>query len=76
MGRHLEKTCDLCFKRMRSDHLVRHMKTHEKKPNSIDQVKEYNSTIYVVALENKIMSCNNEYQRKLELGTKINKDFT
>ena len=56
MGRHLEKTCDLCFKRMRSDHLKRHMKTHEKKPNSIDQVTEYNSTIDVVALENSMMN--------------------
>ena len=46
---------------MRSDHLVRHMKTHEKKPNSIDQVTEYNSTIDVVSLENKIMRSNNEY---------------
>ena len=68
MGRHLEKTCDVCGKRMRGDHLVRHMKTHEKKPNSIYQVKEYNSTIDVVALENKIV---NEYHRKLELGRKV-----
>ena len=71
MGRHLEKTCDLCCKRMRSDHLVRHMKTHEKKPNSIDQVTEYNSNVNVTALEDSMMNELNEYRRKLELGRQI-----
>ena len=47
---------------MRGDHIVRHMKRHEKKPNSIDQVTEYNSTIDVVALKNKIV---NEYHLSL-----------
>ena len=60
-GGNLQKTC-LCFKRMRDDTLKRHMKTHEKKPNSIDQVTEYNSTIDGIALENQIV---NQYQRKL-----------
>ena len=55
MGRPVEKTCDVCCKRMRVDPLKIHMKTHEKKPNSIDQVTEYNSTIDVIALENSIM---------------------
>ena len=71
MGRPVEKTCDERFKRMRVDHLVRHMKTHEKKPNSIDQVTEYNSTIDVIALKNSIMKGAKEYQRKLELGREI-----
>ena len=53
---------------MRSDTLKRHMKTHEKKTNSIDQVTEYNSTIDGIALENKIV---NQYQRKLKLGRKV-----
>ena len=50
------------------------MKTHEKKTNGIDDVNEkieYNSTIDDIALENKIMRCSNEYQRKLELGREI-----
>ena len=51
MGRNLEKTCDVCAKTMRGDNLKRHMKTHKKKPNSIDQVTEYNSTIDVTALK-------------------------
>ena len=43
---------------MRGDNLKRHMKRHEKKPYSIDVVKEkieYNSTVDVVALENEIV---------------------
>ena len=35
MGRHLQKTCGICLKTMRSDHLTRHMRHHEKKPYSI-----------------------------------------
>ena len=62
------KTCYVCGKRMRGDHLVRHMKTHKKKPNSIYQVKEYQSKIDVVALKNEIV---NEYHRKLDLGRKV-----
>ena len=49
------------------------MKTHEKKPNSIDQVTEYNSTIDVVALKNNIKGEVNEYKRKLEYGREIKK---
>ena len=47
------------------------MKTHEKKPNSIDHVTEYNSTIDVTALKNSIKNEVNEYRRKLELGRKV-----
>ena len=73
MGRHLQKTCDVCCKTMRSDHLKGHMKRHENKPYSIDVVTEkieYDSTVDVVALESEIV---NEYPRKLELGRKIKK---
>ena len=58
---------------MRSDHLKGHMKRHENKPYSIDEVTEkieYDSTVDVVALKNKIV---NEYHRKLELGREIKK---
>ena len=50
------------------------MKQHEKKPYSIYVVTEkieYNSTVDVAALENKIMRGANEYQQKLELGRAI-----
>ena len=30
MGRHQTKTCNVCFKAMRGDHLKRHMKRHER----------------------------------------------
>ena len=63
--------CRIYLKAMRIDHLKRHMKQHEKKTYSIDLVKEYNSTVDVVDLENKIMRGANEYRRKLELGREI-----
>ena len=53
---------------MRGDNLVRHMKTHEKKPCSIDVITEkieYHSKVDVVALKNKLVPDANEYQRKL-----------
>ena len=59
---------------MRGDNLVRHMKTHEKKTNGIDEVNEkieYNSNVNVTALENSMMNEENEYKRKLELGREI-----
>ena len=74
VGKHKQAECRICLKTMRSDTLKRHMKTHEKKQCSIDDVNEkieYNSTIDDIALENKIMRCSNEYQRKLELGRKV-----
>ena len=74
VGKHKQAECRICLKTMRSDNLVRHMKTHEKKQCSIDDVNEkieYNSTIDDIALENKIMRCSNEYKRKLELGRKV-----
>ena len=48
----MQVTCRICLKTMRSDHLKRHMKRHEKKPYSIDVVKgkiEYHSTADDVA---------------------------
>ena len=30
IGKHLAKTCDVCFKTMRGDNLERHMLKHEK----------------------------------------------
>ena len=53
---------------------MRHMKTHEKKTNGIDDVNEkieYNSNVNVTALKNSIKGEVNEYQRKLELGREI-----
>ena len=74
MVANLKKTCRICLKIMRGDHLKRHMKQHEKKTNSIDEVTEkieYNSTVDVAALKNKIVWCGIEYQWKLELGREM-----
>ena len=43
MGRHLQKTCPICLKTMRSDHLKSHIKRHEKKPYSIDKSQTHRS---------------------------------
>ena len=37
MGRHKQVECRICLKTMTSDHLKRHMKTHEKKKNIIEE---------------------------------------
>ena len=36
MGRNRKVECRICLKTMTSDHLERHMKTHEKKSNGKD----------------------------------------
>ena len=38
MGRHKKVECRICLKTMRSDHLIRHMKTHEKETSEVDMV--------------------------------------
>ena len=40
-GGNLQKTCGICLKTMRGDHLKRHMKRHEKKPYSIYEAITY-----------------------------------
>ena len=74
VGKHKYVECKICLKTMRGDTLVRHMKTHEKKQYSKDDVSEkieYNSNVNVTALKNSIKGEVNEYQRKLELGREI-----
>ena len=41
-GKHKQVGCKICLKTMRSDTLKRHMKTHEKKPCSIEVVNKKN----------------------------------
>ena len=40
MGRNKQATCKMCDREMRSDHLKRHMKVHEKRKNNINVSKE------------------------------------
>ena len=70
MDGHKKIECRICLKTMRSDHLRRHMKRHEKKqPQKVEIENQFK--LDVVALENEIISEINEYQRKLELGRGI-----
>ena len=39
MGRNQTKTCKVCFKAMRGDHLKRHMKKHDVKTEDNDVTK-------------------------------------
>ena len=55
MGRHLQKTCDVCCKTMRGDNLKRDMKQDVGKIRNDDEA----------ALKNKIMRRVNEYRSKL-----------
>ena len=40
MGRNKQATCKICDREMRSDHLKRHMKVHEKRKININVSKE------------------------------------
>ena len=54
--------------------LKRHMKQHENKPQSIDEVTEkmeYYPSLDVAALKNNIVCEANEFMRKLDLGREI-----
>ena len=45
MGRNRKVECRICLKTMTSDHLERHMKTHEKKSNGKDEAGSSGSGI-------------------------------
>ena len=76
-------TCRICLKTMRGDHLKRHMKRHENKPQSIDEVETVIQThgsgansvkctrLNLEELENNVDSQVNEFDRKIELGRKL-----
>ena len=42
-GGNLMKTCPICLKTMRGDHLKRHMKVHQKKPQPIHEAESHSS---------------------------------
>merc|ERR1719347_1120006 len=87
MGRNQTKTCDVCFKSVRGDILKRHMKKHEVKTEDNDVTKglhdgktednigtneEQISCIYE-ELEKSVSAQMDEFDRKMELGRKLNK---
>ena len=59
MGRNLPKTCDICFKTMRGDHLKKHMLTHEN-----GRMEEGEKEALRVNMREKIA----ETKRKIKLG--------
>ena len=73
MGRHQTKTCNVCFKAMRSNNLERHIKKHERKPKAEDNVatemvqKSCTSENFM-GLEKEVLADWKEFNRKIELG--------
>ena len=57
MGRNRVVECRICLKTMTSDHLVRHMKTHEKKPNGIDEAGSSRSGVCDKVGKHKYVEC-------------------
>ena len=57
MGRHKKVECRICLKTMRSDTLQRHMKTHEKKQNGIEEAGSSVSGEYDKVGEHKQVEC-------------------
>ena len=87
MGRHKTKTCDVCFKSMRGDILKRHMKKHDGKTedNILTKGSHDGKTEDNVGTNEEQISCTDEelekrgspkmkeFNRKIELGRKLNK---
>ena len=79
MGGHSEKTCSICFKKMRGDNLKRHMEKHrilEKARNSHVTIcsidKEEVCSIDKEEVEKEMLNEQREFKRKLELGEIVN----
>ena len=71
MGRHIEKTCDICFKKMRGDNLKRHMEKHK----ILEKAKNNHVSICFIdkeEVEKEMFNEQREFKRKLELGEIVN----
>ena len=66
MGRNIEKTCNICLKKIGWGHLKRHMRTHQHGGNTgmIKNDKE--------AIEKEMLNEQREFKRKLKLGEMFN----
>ena len=87
MGRNQTKTCDVCFKSMRGDILKRHMKKHDVKTEdnfltkglhdgkTEDNIGTNEEQISCTdeELEKRVSAKMKEFNRKIELGRKLNK---
>ena len=75
MGRPLEKTCRICLKTMKSDHLKIHMTQHvgdvqvsKKRKSSECEISAKCTNINVEKLEREYINHMNEFEKKLSLG--------
>ena len=71
MDRNIEKACEICYKKMRSDVMKRHMEKH----NILEKTEVKQSSkcsINVEEVEKILLYWQEEFERKLELGTIIN----
>merc|ERR1711954_591938 len=71
MGKCQTKTCNVCFKAMRSNNMERHMKRHKGKPRNEDNVVTNGQKISCKELENRVIAQMEEFERKIELGRKL-----
>ena len=62
MGRCQTKTCNVCFKAMRSNNLERHMKRHKGKPRNEDNVVTNGQKISCKELENRVIAQMEEFE--------------
>ena len=87
IGRNQTKTCDVCFKSMRGDNLMKHKKKHDVKTEDnvvtkgVHDVKtgdnigtnEEQISCIDEELEKRVSAKMKEFNRKIELGRKLNK---
>ena len=87
MGRNQTKTCKVCFKSMRGNNLKRHIKKHDEKTEddvvtkglhdrkTEDNVATNGAQISCTddELEKRVSAKMKEFNRKIELGRKLNK---
>ena len=73
MVRNLRKTCNVCYKEMRGDNLKKHMKKHERGNEDNVATNEEQISCTDEELKKKVSAKMKEFNRKIELGRKLNK---
>ena len=73
MGKHKTKTCNVCYKSMRGDNLKKHMKKHERGNEDNVATNEDQISCIDEELEKSVSAKMKEFNRKIELGRKLNK---
>merc|ERR1712025_414381 len=73
MGKRKTKTCNVCYKSMRGDNLKKHMKKHERGNEDNVATNEDQISCTDEELEKSVSAKMKEFNRKIELGRKLNK---